>query len=212
MGPHLRCGDIKGWIEAAVRPSRRPARLAPAPPADRRPVRHRAAHRVELAPRRRTQRRLPGSLLLPLVPRPQGQGAGDGALASRWESLPPTTGSSWRSTTPSKRYGPKVEGAGIHHNPTPGLQPRRDWHARPFTACRRGPRTELRQGLPRRENSRGSIAGPWCWLSTGYHPTGPSGRDLGEECLDDGDLARAEVEGRRPDHSTNLVGTPRADN
>src|SRR5580700_5102478 len=22
--------------------------------------------------------------------------------------------------TPSKRYGPKVEGAGIHHNPTPG--------------------------------------------------------------------------------------------
>src|SRR5437870_13860999 len=22
--------------------------------------------------------------------------------------------------TPSKRYGPKVEGAGVHHNPTPG--------------------------------------------------------------------------------------------
>jgi hypothetical protein len=22
--------------------------------------------------------------------------------------------------TPTKRYGPKVQGAGIHHNPTPG--------------------------------------------------------------------------------------------
>ena len=27
--------------------------------------------------------------------------------------------------TPSKRYGPKVEGAGIHHNPTPGKRPPR---------------------------------------------------------------------------------------
>jgi len=25
--------------------------------------------------------------------------------------------------TPSKRYGPKVEGAGLHHNPTPGTGP-----------------------------------------------------------------------------------------
>lgn len=35
-----------------------------------------------------------------------------------------------------------------------------------ITACRRGPRTEIRQGLPRRKNFRGSIAGPRCWLST----------------------------------------------
>jgi len=68
------------------------------------------------------ERRLPGLLLLPGELGRQGQVAGrPSCCASPVETIVPQGRILLAlDDTPSKRYGPKVEGAGIHHNPTPG--------------------------------------------------------------------------------------------
>ena len=84
-------------------------------------LRHRPADRGRLAAGRRSDRRLEELLLFHLRRGTQGRiarrpvaaaDAGAGATGSRLVFA--------IDDTPTKRYGPHVEGAGIHHNPTPG--------------------------------------------------------------------------------------------
>ena len=69
-----------------------------------------------------SQRRLPGLLLLPRRPRTQDQigrhATGDSDPAARCRC--PSGLLLVIDDSPTKRYGPKVEGADIHRNPTPG--------------------------------------------------------------------------------------------
>ena len=68
--------------------------------------------------------------------------------------------------TPTKRFGPKVEGAGIHHNPTPGPADQKFLYGHVWVTpagsspCRNSPATALRNGGPAwvwgRTNRRGS--------------------------------------------------------
>ena len=107
---------------------RRPGPLAaqalgrpPAPAARRHPLRHGAPHRHLLVPRRRHHRRLPPRLHHRLRRRPAGRPHGPQHPARRpsrcWT---PSACSLAIDDTPTARYGPCVEGAGIHHNPSPG--------------------------------------------------------------------------------------------
>ena len=84
-------------------------------------VRQRASHRDHVAPCRRGVRRLPGLLLFACAGWTQEQfdrrpiariGVADLPLPDRLLLV--------IDDSPTKRYGPKVEGADVHHNPTPG--------------------------------------------------------------------------------------------
>src|SRR5262249_175218 len=66
--------------------------------------------------------------------------------------------------TPTERYGPHVQGAGIHHNPTPGPAGRVTSGARPFT----WPGTGAGRGA-------GSPGGAWSVTGGGHHKTGTKG-------------------------------------
>ena len=99
----------------------RPQSLATAGPPDGHPLRPRATNRDHLAPGRRSQRRLPRLFLLPRRSRTQDQIRRHALLVLLLRTLPlPDRLLAVIDDTPTKRYGPKVEGAGIHHNPTPG--------------------------------------------------------------------------------------------
>ena len=85
-------------------------------------VRRRPAHRDHLAAGRRRQRRLPGLLLLPCE---LSDARANRSPRSWWclvlRTLPlPERLLVVIDDSPTKRYGPKVEGADVHHNPTPG--------------------------------------------------------------------------------------------
>ena len=103
-------------LDRQVRPQARPAlpRRRPGP---------RPADRHQLDPRRRAERPVPALL----HDRRRGRQAGrqhrrpacSTRRSSRWS--PTKRGSPWPWTTRRRqRYGPHVQGAGIHHNPTPG--------------------------------------------------------------------------------------------
>ena len=92
-------------------------------PTGRRPVRPRPSHRHQLAAGGRRHRRVPPGLRPALDGRPRT--AWMAAVAPMRAVLPRLgAGQSRRpfapDDTPTKRYGPCVEGAGVHHNPTPG--------------------------------------------------------------------------------------------
>ena len=105
--------DARRPPAGAVRPTLHWAALRPRPP-----------HRHQLAPRLRRRARLQ-TLLLParqrrtqdhgdrrrLAPHPLKRLPGDGAGTPLVFAI---------DDSPTKRYGPHVEGAGKHHNPTPG--------------------------------------------------------------------------------------------
>ena len=81
----------------------------------------RPSHRDHLAAGRRRQRRLPRLLLLPGSRRTQERIDCDAAVGAGAADLPlPERVLLVIDDSPTKRYGPKVEGADVHHNPTPG--------------------------------------------------------------------------------------------
>ena len=85
-------------------------------------LRPRAAHRDQLAARGRTRARTSSLLLLPRQPRTQDRHASPSLLLRLAVTViaPGERLLLALDDTPTKRYGPQVEGAGIHHNPTPG--------------------------------------------------------------------------------------------
>ena len=105
------------------RPAASPPRLEAALPSSSASSWPGPPHRLQLVAGRRGRLRLPVLLLLPRQRRPQG------ARPSPPSLLRIVTESHRRPAgrlvfalddTPTKRYGPQVQGAGIHHNPTPG--------------------------------------------------------------------------------------------
>ncbi len=106
----------------ARRRAARPQSLAAAGAVDGDAVRQRPPHGDDLAPRRRRQRRLPRLLLLP-----RSVGRKSESIATQLLTLVLADACPCRERvlvviddSPTKRYGPQVEGADVHHNPTPG--------------------------------------------------------------------------------------------
>ena len=100
----------------------RPQPLAAAGAVDGHPVCRRAAHRHQLAPRRRQSATITKTIITswpPLGRKSESVATQLFLLLLRTLPLPERL-LVVIDDSPTKRYGPKVEGADIHHNPTPG--------------------------------------------------------------------------------------------
>ncbi|XQW24506.1 transposase [Singulisphaera sp. PoT] len=106
----------------ARRRPRSPDRTEARAPAPRRRPRPRPTHRHRLDPRRRPRRRVP--LLLHRRGRRRQGGRSHRRTPAHRGGQAAAPGSTRLvlalDDTPTKRHGPHVQGAGVHHNPTPG--------------------------------------------------------------------------------------------
>ena len=112
VGHHLR--RHRPLAGQTLCPPRSPVALWP-------PLRLRPAHLHLLVPRRRHPRGLPQCLHHHLRPRASYPARAISVLSAVKPLLNPSRLRLAIDDTPTPRYGPEVEGCGIHHNPRPGL-------------------------------------------------------------------------------------------
>ena len=111
------------WFSRLAVGPRPPVRPPARPAVPRRRPGPRPADRHQLDPGRRAERPVPALLHRRRRGREEGRHASP--PASLHEVVKPLVGGAERLTlalddTPTQRYGPHVQGAGVHHNPTPG--------------------------------------------------------------------------------------------